>query len=265
LFGPRNYKPMSCFTGNEPSVPTYGGLTRSTLATQSAVMPNLFGQEAQWQPKFNQLALANLNTVLPGTLAAQSQSRAADVGDIEALTGRVTSALQNANPQQAALMKAMNDQALQGINAGTSLTPDQQQQAQQSARAAYASRGMGAGNQAVASELFNNYALGNQMQQQRRAFGTQVAGINSQYTSPALAAIMGSNSGLNTATGLTQHSGPSLFNPESSEAAQIAAAKLNTDTAYSDPSLFSKLGTVASVTQGFKKTLPNEGNMPNGW
>jgi len=86
------------------------------------------------------------------------------------------------------------------LNAGTGLTDQMTQQAQQSARAAMAARGL-TGNQAVGQEVLNSYNLGQARQQQALTnagalYGqgmTQANSAMASYGSPLMASMGGMN------------------------------------------------------------------------
>lgn len=69
-----------------------------------------------------------------------------------------------------AIEAELQRQAQQELALGRALTPEQERQAQQSARAAFASRGLATGNAALGAEILNRDAYGQQRQDARRAF-----------------------------------------------------------------------------------------------
>jgi hypothetical protein len=167
---------------------------------------------------------------------ANSAQRGADIGDLEKLGGRAVSAIQGANPQQQALVGQLNQQATEGLAAGSSLTASQNRQAQQSARSASAARGLGYGQNDVTGEVLASLGLGNQLQQQRQNFGAQVAGINQATTGDPLMAITGRSSGVggqaqNFFGGQQQHQAASAFDPNNPYAADLNNTNYNAQAA----------------------------------
>mgnify|MGYP000729993214 CR=1 FL=1 len=124
------------------------------------------------------------------------------------------------------ILSQLQAQAQEGLAAGSNLTPEQQRIAQQQARSAYASRGMGTSNRAIGAELLNQYGMGQQLQQQRQQFAGQVAGQLEQSGVPQyyqttyqpMAQTLGGLAG--QASGLMAGK---QFSPESQQASDIAS------------------------------------------
>ena len=74
-----------------------------------------------------------------------------------------------------AIEARLQQDAEQELALGRSLSPEQQRQATQSARAAFAARGMATGNAAAGAEILNRDAFATARQDQRRGFA---AGVN---------------------------------------------------------------------------------------
>lgn len=171
------------------------------------------------------------NSVYPTLSRIEAQDaearRAADLGAIQKYGQQYVDALKAANPQQAALIDEMNKQAMQGLQAGQGLTPQETRAAQQAARAAFAARGMATGNQAIASEILNNYNLGASREAQRRQFAGQVFGMNQASMGDPMLQILGRPSTLiqqGQGFGSQAQAGSqvgNLFNPESTYAGGI--------------------------------------------
>lgn len=86
-------------------------------------------------------------------------------------------------PQMTALL---NQQALQGLQLGGKLSPEEERFAQQSAREAYSARGMVMGDSAALAEVLNRDSLARQRLQQAQAFaGSREAGNRAFVTSAA--------------------------------------------------------------------------------
>ena len=108
------------------------------------------------------------------------------------------------------LLTELNRQAMEELQAGQSLTAAEQRAAQQASRAAFASRGLAMGDQAVADEVLRNYQLGAERQNQRRAFAQNVEQQNRAFAGQGLQAQQANQQAwmeadrLNQATGLQQ-------------------------------------------------------------
>jgi hypothetical protein len=69
-----------------------------------------------------------------------------------------------------AIQRQLRDDAERELALGQSLSPEEQRNAAQAARAAFAARGMATGNAAAGAEILNRDAYGRQRQDQRRQF-----------------------------------------------------------------------------------------------
>ena len=72
------------------------------------------------------------------------------------------------------LQRTLEQQAMQGLAMGRNLSPEDIRNSQQSAREAFAARGLINTNAAVAAEVLNREALGRQREQERQAYAGQV-------------------------------------------------------------------------------------------
>jgi hypothetical protein len=218
--------------------------------------------------------------------AANNQQRAADIADVNNLGPQATQALLNANPllaqslNQANALNApinnaqtnllnqqvtnggvtnsLNQQAQTLLNSNGALTPEEQRQADQQTRAAYAARGLAMGPQAVGAEVQNrlinqynrniqnigvasginqNYInnlgqaaqLNNAQTGMNRSYATQMVGVNQAALGDPFQTILGRPSNAyntmqstyNQGQSNTASAGPSLFNPESTYASNI--------------------------------------------
>lgn len=216
---------MGCFAPDPPPAPNYGQVTKDTLQAQVQEAPAQYAAEAQFSPQYAQLGVSNLGTVLNGTattpglntLMAQSNTnqRASDIADVANLGPQATQAELNANPANAQLLAGLNQQALAGLAAGSSLTPDQIRAQQQAARAAWSARGMDGSNVAVGDEMMRQFGVGQQLLQQRQGFAQSVINSNNAVVGDPFQAILGRSSGASgQAQGILGQSGPSLFNPQ---------------------------------------------------
>lgn len=180
-------------------------------------------------PMLSRVEAANQKTKLEGDLAAMQQ-----------YGQKYTDAIIGSNPAQKALLDEMNRQSLAELQAGQGLTPQESRMAQQSARAAFAARGLAGSNQSIAAEVLNNYGLGAQREAQRRAFAGQVLGYNKSIAGDPMMAVLGRASqlapqGFNFGQQAIASGTQNMFNPESSYAGGIYnqnyQAKLATSTA----------------------------------
>jgi len=69
-----------------------------------------------------------------------------------------------------AIQRQLRDDAQRELSLGQSLSPEEQRNAAQAARAAFAARGLATGNAAAGAEILNRDAYGRQRQDQRRQF-----------------------------------------------------------------------------------------------
>lgn len=88
--------------------------------------------------------------------------------------------LDSVDPRNNAISQQLNASALADLQLGRSLTPEQERAAAQSARAGYASRGLGAGTGALAAEVLNRDAYATQREAQRRTFAGAVMADTNQ-------------------------------------------------------------------------------------
>jgi hypothetical protein len=78
------------------------------------------------------------------------------------------------------ILRTLQGQALTDLNLGRSLSPEEQMQAQQAARAGFAARGMATGTPAATAEVLNRDAFATQRQDARRGFGINVENLGNQ-------------------------------------------------------------------------------------
>lgn len=157
------------------------------------------------------------------TQALRSQ-READIAAVEQLGGRATEALRQADPQQAALIDEMNQQAMSELALGGALSDSQKRNIQQGMRAGQVSRGLGVGVGDAVAEALAQAEGAEQMKASRRQFAGQVAGLNQSVKGDPFMSILGRSSGVSPMmAGQIFGQGKSmvpgqLFNPESSYA-----------------------------------------------
>ena len=150
--------------------------------------------------------------------------READIAAVEQLGGRATEALRQADPQQAALIDEMNQQAMSELALGGALSDSQKRNIQQGMRAGQVSRGLGVGVGDAVAEALAQAEGAEQMKASRRQFAGQVAGMNQSVKGDPFMSILGRSSGVSPMmAGQIFGQGKSmvpgqLFNPESSYA-----------------------------------------------
>lgn len=223
-----------------PPVPSYDTQMSEALRAQIGLMPELVQAEQQYGPQFTDLALQNQQRYLLGTqqqpgmlgiysqampemLALQSQARAGDIADVNTLGPQALQASRGFNPQQTALMDALNQQALQQVQLGGQMSPDQQRMIRNSVLGQASNQGWGynPGDLAEAARQASGYS--DQLQQQRMLQGGAMAGINQSIWGDPYTQILGrTGQSLGTlgafgqqSAGATSNLGPSLFQPES--------------------------------------------------
>lgn len=240
--------------GGKISAPTnrsYLGEMQDALSSQGNVQDQLLGLERQYTPQYQSLQeqslmgqMGNLNNLygqaIPQSMALQSQYAQAQAP----LYGQVGELSRNAyqqalDPNTRGLAAMMQQSAMSDLSYGRNLTPEMTQQAQQSARAAMAARGL-TGNQAIGQEVLNSYNLQNQREDRARSYagGVYNAGVaqqqaaNSMYGAPLMANMnLISPSGM---LGQAQQNygnlGAKLFQPESQYNAGVYGANQSNQT-----------------------------------
>jgi hypothetical protein len=234
----------------------YGQETRDTLTAQVDLAPQRFAAESRFSPQYADLGVSNLRRTLLGNgtdagvlatieeLAPRLQSlqsanetsqRERDIASVEQLGGRAVQAFRSADPQQAALLQALNSQASGDLAAGSALSPAEAAQLEQQVRSSQASRGFGF---SMPDAVLETYAIGDrgrQVQNERRSFAGNVARLNAATAQDPFMAILGRPSQASSqgqsllGQGQQQmgQNGPSLFNPESAYAADVANTNYN--------------------------------------
>jgi hypothetical protein len=158
------------------------------------LMPQLMGQYAQFSGQPGQADAANFSNLLFGqygagaynpeltrlaneqTMASNTALRYANVGDVEALSGRASAAQRSANPELYGMLGAYSGGAQQqlsndyaAVGRGGQLTADEIRMAQQSAREAAGAQGRLRGSGTQAAEVLNRFQYQQQRDQQNRA------------------------------------------------------------------------------------------------
>lgn len=254
---------------------------RSALKAQEQIAPRQLALEQQYQPAFTALNLQTLGNALGGTAGQPGffqmlqnlapQLREFEAGDIAAQRQTELGQFQQFAPQYVqayrqaagtqALLSGLQQQAQQELASGTALTPEEQRQAQQAARGAYASRGMGLTNRAIGSEILGQYGLGQQRLRERQSAAAGISSLLEASGLPQYYANMQGQSSLGTLSGLAgQAQGLTsgrIFNPESQMAMDISGQRSQAQAAGSAASAANKsammsaglgaAGTVAAI------------------
>lgn len=168
--------------------------------------PKEYELEAKYGPQYNRLDINKAfenemgytdaqGVYHPGTLglsrAAAMSQRAGDVADVQRLGPQATAAILASNPFLAAgltnlqgrisdspILQTLNQQALSGLQSGGQLTPQEERAGQQSARGAFAARGLATSSPAAAAEILNRDAMVRQRMAAAQQFGVGVEGLN---------------------------------------------------------------------------------------
>ena len=220
----------------------YGGEMRDTLQAQIDLAPQLYGAEEQYRGKYAQLDLDIAKQMTPQLLDLYETSqtrlgamdreqldfqRGSDIAAIEKYGGRAREALDAANPEQAALLQELNQQALSDLRLGGQLNAGEQRQLSQAARGAQAARGFGYGINDAAIESWAQLQGSEQKRRQRQGFAQSMVGMNKATAADPFMAILGRPSSMNPmmSGGVVGQAGGfnpgAMFSPESQYAGDL--------------------------------------------
>tara|TARA_R100001463_G_scaffold47620_1_gene96597 strand:+ start:3027 stop:3860 length:834 start_codon:yes stop_codon:yes gene_type:complete len=224
---------------------------------QVKLRPELYEAESEWRPKETQLDIDIAKMSTPQLLdiydtaqsrlagmdrRTQREQREADISAIEEFGGRAKSAIDAANPEQAALLSSLNQQAQDDLAMGGDLSSWERRELQQSARAGQAARGMGYGVNDAAIESLAQMQGANARRQQRQGFAQSMVQLNKATQADPFMAILGRPSNVSPAmaggvVGQARGFNPgATFNPESgfaqalytnNQRSQLAASQAN--------------------------------------
>lgn len=184
-----------------------------------------------------------LGEVQPQTdaLAAESASRqrAADVADVERYGAQAISAIRNADPANAELLRLLNEQVATELAAGGKLSSRQAREVEQGVRAGQAARGFGFGPNDVLNEAVARQLEGERLREQRLRNAVTTVGVNQATGADIFQAILGRPSqGSNAAAALVgqgqagaANSGPTLFDPQNAYAQDLYNTNYNANAA----------------------------------
>tara|TARA_R100000995_G_C3477524_1_gene121828 strand:- start:480 stop:1292 length:813 start_codon:yes stop_codon:yes gene_type:complete len=220
----------------------YRNQTRDTLAAQIDLMPDMFAAESEFQPQFAQLQMDIANQMTPQLLDLYGRTneqltamdrqnlaaqREADISAVEDLGPRALAAMKNTDPQKAALLDSVMQDAQSGMDSGGALTGMQQRQYAQNVRGAQAARGMGMGPSDALYEAAELQLGQERRQQQNRGNAMRALTMQQSLMGDPFMQILGKSSGSSpmmaaqTAQAAGGMSPGQLFNPESGYAQSI--------------------------------------------
>ena len=247
--------------------------TRNALRAQGELLPMQAEMEQRLAPQLINARMAGLRATSQGLMglygdlyepAQKLQQRYATdqismLGGLGAqATGAAIGSL-DATPRGS--YSTFGQQALTDLQAGTSLTEQETNQAQQAARAAAAARGMTFSRQGTDLEILNTYGMGQRRLAQRQAVAQQAyqMGVGQQavglqgFLSPAYAGSQQySLTGLaGGASGMYSDVGNSPFlQPESQYMANIRANRIQMETAIASANASRSGGIMGGLTGG---------------
>jgi hypothetical protein len=134
--------------------------------------------------------------------AASTAQREQDIADVTRLGAGAVQAFRAANPEQQALMQALNASAMEGISAGRQLPPGIQRQVEQNLRSAQAGRGFGFGANDAIMEALATSDAGERYFQNNFQRATGIAGLNQATSGDPFQLVTGRASGANAGMGL---------------------------------------------------------------
>lgn len=252
--------------------------TSDTLAAQIKLAPQQYEAEAKYGPLYALLGNKELENSLNGangqrglldiyekdlyptmsriSSQADAAQRESDISAVEQYGSRATAALRASNPQQAALLDALTQQAQQGLSDAGGLDAGTRREVQQAARAAQAARGMGFGNADAFNEAMNVGSAADARRRQNQSFAAGVVNLNQATAGDPFMAILGRSSGSTPlaggAMGQAQAmgaNGPGMFDPQSAYAADLYNTNYNGQAAANNASS-NFLGGILGGTMG---------------
>jgi hypothetical protein len=134
--------------------------------------------------------------------AASTAQREQDIADVTRLGAGAVDAFRSANPQQKALMDALNASAMEGLSAGRNLPPGIRSAVEQNVRSAQAARGFGFGLNDAMTEALGTTDAAERYYQNNFQRAQQIAGLNQATTGDPFQLVTGRASGANAGMGL---------------------------------------------------------------
>jgi hypothetical protein len=247
--------------------------------TQIEYAPKVYASDAEYQPKYTDLELANQERALFGTqggqagvldiisraqprideLTAQSASaqRAGDVADVERYGGRATEALRDA-AGTSGILNQLRTQAEEELGSDGILDPRLRREFQQAARQGQAARGGGFGIRDVAEESAFTAMQANALRRDRQRFGQSVVGtLQSTSVDPFMAilgrpgqAMSAGASAFGQARGITGTAGPSGMFGMNNYFAGVGDYNANASNAANIAGYNARMGLLGGMIQG---------------
>lgn len=211
--------------------------------TDPRLQERLISSERQFRPEYAELNLLDLNSYLFGTgdaqgiLETQGQAarqaegirsetataqREADIADVEALGGRATEALRNADPYNASLLARQNELTQTLYDQAERVTPQQARRAEQIAREGSSARGRINDNVSLFAEALGREDILRENREEAQRAGVRTLGMNQSTAADPFQAILGRPATSQAygaqfgsqAQSLLGSSTPQLFNPD---------------------------------------------------
>lgn len=227
--------------GSRSSAPadrSYQGEMLQTVRAQGQAAPEILSLRRQFDPQFTNLNLDNFRQSLLGQL------------------GIAQEAAPQLNRQDAALMQeaigldplaaGLQRMGLEDLALGGSISPQEQQAAQEAVRSQFARRGQLGSNSQLLNEVLNVGSIANARRQQRLA---NVSGIQSQLSGSG-ALSRGMLSGLVNPQVAAAMSGQTFINPESDYANQVYSTNYNAAQANAISRRNNRAGLLGGVLRG---------------
>lgn len=162
------------------SVPVYGTRTVQTPGTRGLL--DIY--EKDLAPAVNRMTAADERARIQGELDT-----------LTALGPEAKAAMEAANPEAAALVRRLTEEANTGLAAGTALTPDMQRQVTESVRRGQMARGNAASPAAAFQEALKTTEAGQALQASRRAFAGNTVALNQGFYGDTYQRFFGRSSG----------------------------------------------------------------------
>jgi len=223
---------------------------RDSLQLQREALPQQLEMQQTYGPQFAAADVATANARASGEMAGVSANGAnfnralrSASPEIDQATSAITGNLSQLGPSD--IEREQQRQALADLQLGGQLSPEETRTANQAARAAFAARGLGRGQNAAIGEVMNREQYANSRRDQRRGYASAVDGqsINRRNTDAAIANnaqnTLGSfydpqmrlyGRGGSAVSG--QVAGPNAGSPYLQTAGQVATANLNAQDAF---------------------------------
>ena len=256
------------YKGMTPQTPTpqsYGDQTGRTLQDQINLAPQKYEAEASYRPKYAALDVDIARTSTPELLdiaeqAAprigemqrrnQSQQRAGDIADVQALAGASRTAYEQLNPEGAAMLKRTNELRMAELENPYGMSESQRRASEQNVRGAQSVRGMGMGPTDAFQEAMYLGDRSQNLYDQRMQGAAQAINQNQSFYGDPFQQILGRTSGANPQSYVSQAQGfnpGSQFNPESSYARDIYDTNYNAQAATNLATANNKAGLASSL------------------